>query len=406
MHHSGLSRLVRRQLVLLALAALGLALTPRPGAAQSETGPIPIGVQYPLTGPSSELGQGFQYGAQLAISEINAHGGINGRELRLILVDDKSTPDGAITAIQRLTTGEKVLLVWGGSSSSPTIAVVPRMKSGPTPFYVGFASDPRVLQPFSRYVFSGASAPVSAVVEGLSTFVGQSLKAKTVAIMTCDQANCKLSGPLVRKRLQELGVNVVAEQSFHSGDTDFTGQINAVRGANPDVVVLWGLPVDGGRLVPQLRRAGVNAKIVGDTGIADQTVIDLAGPAGEGLYAMWVGGAQFLGDTTGPMADWQARFSKAFANAPAGFPNQYSLRAYADAYVIAEALRRAGSKLTQDNIVTQLETIHDFVAGKDGFFTYAAAVGLPRSFSPTDHQGTKSLAPVVVKQGRFVAVSD
>ena len=104
------------------------------------------------------------------------------------------------------------------------------------------------------------------------------------------------------------------------------------------------------------------------------------------------------------MGEWRGRFTKAYPNAPAGFPNQYSLRAYADAYVIAEALRRAGPGMTQENVVTQLETIRDFVAGKDGYFSFAAAVGLPRSFSPTQHQGTTSLAPVVVRDGRFQAV--
>ena len=388
----------RRNLLLLASVVLGaLAFGTCRASAQAAGEPITIGVLYPLTGPSSELGQGFQYGAELAIAEINAHGGINGRPIRLIMVDDKSKPDGSVTAVQRLTTGDKVMLLWSGSSSSPTVAVLPRLKAGPTPFYVGFASDPRVLHPFSKYVYSGAAAPVSAVVEALSSFVATTLKAKTVATMFCDQANCKAAAPLVHKRLGELGAKLVAEQTFHSGDTDFTGQVNAVKAANPDVVVVWGLPVDGGRLVGQLRRAGITAKIVGDTGVADQTVIDLGGPAAEGLYAMWIGGAQFLGDPTGPMADWQKRFAKAYPDAPAGFPNQYSMRAYADAYVIAEALRRAGKDLSPENIVRQLDSIHDFVAGKDGHFTYAAAIGLPRGFSPADHQGTKELTPVIVK---------
>lgn len=135
------------------------ALVPGLAKAQPGDGPITIGVHYLLTGPSSELGLGFQYGARLALSEINAHGGVNGRELKLILVDDKSTPDGAITAVQRLTAGSTVVLQWGGSSSSPTIAVLPWLKAGPTPYNAGFASGPRVLEPFGRYVFSGASAP-------------------------------------------------------------------------------------------------------------------------------------------------------------------------------------------------------------------------------------------------------
>jgi branched-chain amino acid transport system substrate-binding protein len=247
--------------------------------------------------------------------------------------------------------------------------------------------------------------PVSSVVSNVVEFIASTLKARSVALLSCDQANCKASVPLLRRGLEDKSVTIAADQSFHSGDTDFTGQINAIKAANPDVVQIWGLPADGGRMVGQLRRAGITATIVGDTAMADQAVLELAGPAAEGMYAMWIAGAQFLGDDTGPMADFRARFTKAFPNAPSGMPNQYTIRAYADAYVIAEALRRAGSDLSQKNIIAQLNTIQNFVAGRDENFKYAAPIGLPRTFSPTDHQGTKVVAPVVVKSGKFQALS-
>ncbi len=382
--------------------SLGLLVAASHLAAAQE--PIMIGAHIPLTGASSELGQGFDYGAQLAFQEINQHGGINGHQLKLVEADDQSTPNGAVTAVQRLTLGSKILLLWNGSSSSPTVAVVPRMRTGPLPYYVGFASDPRVLEPFSKYVFSGAAVPVASIAAFVADFIASKLKAQSVAILSCDQANCKASVPLLRKGLEAKGVKIVEDQNFHSGDTDFTGQINAIKAAKPDLVQIWGLPADGGRVVGQLRRAGVTAKIVGDTAMTDQAVLELAGPAAEGMYAMWIAGAQFLTDGTGPMGEFRARFAKAFPNAPVGMPNQYTIRAYADAYVIAEALRRAGSDLTQENVVAQLDTIQNFVGGKDGYFTYAAAIGLARTFSPTDHQGTKILAPIVVKGGKFEAV--
>jgi branched-chain amino acid transport system substrate-binding protein len=366
--------------------------------------PITIGAHIPLTGASSELGQGFDYGARLAFAEINAHGGVNGHELKLEEADDQSSPNGAITAVQRLTLGRSIMLLWNGSSSSPTVAVVPRMHAGPMPYYVGFASDPRVLDPFSHFVFSGAALPVATIAADMVEFMATHLKAHSIAILSCDQANCKASIPLLKSGLDAKGIKIVADQTFHSGDTDFTGQISAIKAANPDVVQIWGLPADGGRLVGQIRRAGITTSIVGDTAMTDQAVPALAGPAAEGMYAMWIAGAQFLSDDTGPMKEFRARFAKAYPNAPAGMPNQYTIRAYADAYVIAEAIRRAGPTVTQAAIATQLETIRDFVAGKDPNFTYAAAIGLPRSFSPTDHQGTKTLTAVVVKNGKFEKV--
>ena len=234
---------------------------------------IVIGAHLPLTGPSSELGQGFDYGAKLAFQEINEHGGINGRKLKLIEADDQSTPNGAITAVQRLTLSEHIALLWNGSSSSPTVAVVPKMRMGPMPYYVGFASDPRVLQPFSKYVFSGAAIPVASVVSNMVDFIATTMKVHTVAMLSCDQANCKASVPLLKKGLEAKGIAIPADETFHSGDADFTGQINAIKAANSEIVQIWGLPADGGRIVGQLRRAGVKVPIVGDTAMADQAVL-------------------------------------------------------------------------------------------------------------------------------------
>ncbi len=386
--------------VLLLLAPAGRAAAP-----QFTAPPIILGAHAPMTGDASELGLGFRYGADLAIGEINAHGGINGHEVRLVLADDQSTPDGAVTAVERLTTREKITLLWGGSSSSPTVAVLPSLRDGPLVYYVSFASDGRVLRPFSKYVYSGAAMPVPSVVANMVAFIAGPLKAHRVALLACDQANCRASTPLLKKALQARGVSIATAQTFHSGDTDFTGQIDAIRDSRPDVVQVWGLPADGGRIVAQLRGAGITAPIVGDTGLADQSVITLGGPAAEGMYAMWIVAAQFAADNTGPMKDWRARFAAAFPDAPKGLPNAYTMRAYADTYVIAEALRRAGSDLGSDNIIRQLDGIADFVAGRDGAFAYAAPIGLPRTFSPEDHQGTRTLTPVVVKDGRFTSAT-
>lgn len=384
------------------LAGLGLLASVSLGLAAA---PVTIGAHIPLTGASSELGQGFDYGARLAFSEINAHGGVNGHELKLVEADDQSTPSGAITAVQRLTLGTQVALLWNGSSSSPTVAVVPRMRSGPIPYYVGFASDPRVLDPFSPFIFSGAALPVASIATDMVNFIASSLKAHSIAVLSCDQANCKSSVPLLKSGLAAKGVKIVEDQTFHSGDTDFTGQISAIKAANPDIIQIWGLPADGGRIVAQIRLAGITAPIVGDTAMTDQAVLELAGKAAEGMYAMWIAGAQFLSDDTGPMKAFREHFAKAYPNAPAGMPNQYTIRAYADAYVIAEAVRRAGPTPTPATIVSQLDTIHDFVGGKDAYFTYATPIGLPRSFSPTDHQGTRKLTVVVVRNGKFQAVA-
>ena len=121
-------------------------------------GPIVIGSHVPLTGPASFVGQGFEVGAELAQKEINANGGINGRQLELKFVDDKGTTDGALTAVRQLLTRDKALAILGGSTSTSTLGAVPYFRQNPDAlYYVSLASDPRVLEQFNKNIFVGSA---------------------------------------------------------------------------------------------------------------------------------------------------------------------------------------------------------------------------------------------------------
>ena len=86
---------------------------------------------------------------------------------------------------------------------------------------------------------------------------------------------------------------------------------------------------------------------------------------------------------------------------PANTPNQFTLMTYADIYVVAEGLRGAGKNLTRASLLQSLDTnIRDFVPGS-GPWSYAASFALPRTFTPTDHQGSRSVQPVVYRGGSF-----
>lgn len=387
---------------IISLAACGKTSSDGQKSPIESNSDISIGAYLPLTGVASFVGQGWQLGSQLAVQEINSNGGVNGHNLKFTYEDDGGTPAGAVTASRRLVQQGEVFAVMGGSTSTATVAVVPSMADGPTPLYVSLGSDPAILDPFSPFVFSGAGVPSKDVVAAMAEFLTKTLKAKKVAILECDQAFCQSSVPTLKASLLAAGVQVPTVQTYASGATDFTGQIAAIKDAIPDVVVNFGLAADGGRIIPQIRRAGIDAAIVGDTSQADPSVLEVAGAASEGFYSFWIGGSQFLDDQSGAMGNWRARFEKAFPDAPNGTPNLYSLMAYADTYVVAEGLRRCESDLTQQNFLKQLETIGEFVAGDDKYFHYAAPIGLPRSFSADDHQGTTIVTPIVSKDGKFM----
>jgi hypothetical protein len=141
---------------------------------------------------------------------------------------------------------------------------------------------------------------------------------------------------------------------------------------------------------------------VGDAVFADPNVIQAAGKDAEGFYSFFIFATQYLGDRTGAMGDFRDRVDK--TNPPAGTPNQSTIMAYCDTYVFAEALRRAGAVPTRQSLIAAIESIQNFVPGKDSYWTGAAPICVPRSFKAGDHHGNRAYPPYVVKDGQLKIV--
>lgn len=373
------------------------------GASVAKGDAIVIGTQVPLTGPASFVGQGFQVGAELAMNEINANGGINGRNLNLKFVDDRGTPDGGVAAVRELVDRDQVLGVLSGSTSSATVAAIPYVSSNKALYYASLASDPQVLKDFHQNIFAGATINQKDGVKAYVTYLKKQ-GFRSVAIMECDQAHCTSGTPLLQAALKAAGIEVTATATYTSGDTDFTGQIAQVGKSKPEAVFIYGLAADGGRIIPQLRRAGVNVPLVGDTSLADPSVATVAGSAAEGFTTFWLGGTQFLSDNTGAMANWLQSLNNRVKDQPNGTPNLYSMMAYSDVYVLAEAIRESGDNVTKDAVIGNLEKMSGFVAGKGGKWDFAEPVAVPRSFTTNDHQGNRTVTPISVTDGKFTTL--
>ena len=367
---------------------------------------IRLGLQVDLTGGGALVGQGTKYGVDMAVAQINDSGGINGRKLEIVVEDSATTPDGGNLAVRKLVQQDNVFAIFGGGTSSSTVAALPFVEQNAVPYYASIPSDPRVLDPFSKLVFEGAALPQTTVVPLEVSFLKDRLQAKSVALAVSSSAYAISAGKLLGPELQKEGVTVATTQDFTAGDTDFTAQIQAIKAAKPDVVMTIGLPADGARFLVQARRAGITVPMVGDSAQADNQTISLAGSDAEGYYTFWFSSPQFIDATTGAMGDWGKAFDAMFSSPPTGVPNQWTLQAYSDVWVIAQALKDAGQSPSRDAFVTQLEKTQCYVGGKDGFTGVAQPIGLPRTFTATNHQGSDELIPVVVKNGHFGPFGD
>jgi branched-chain amino acid transport system substrate-binding protein len=399
-----------RLLLGVAARALGIALAwgalSSTAWAQADPGVTPekivIGTHLPLTGPVSSVGLGFRAGVQMALAEINAHGGVNGRMLEVVFEDDAGTAEGAISAVRRLLDRSNVFGILSGGSSTSVVAVIPLVQQRRVPYLASLASDPRVLEKFSPYVFTGSTVARGDVAVAVTGFMTGTLHTRTISFLHSGEANCQSGVDILATTLTQAGVETKGRQRFNTGDTDFTAQAHALVAQDADTIYICGIPADGGRILPQLRRAGIKAKLVGDTALADPNTIVVAGKDAEGFFTFW-GAKQFIEDRTGVMGQWRERFQQAVPDAPRGTPNLFSLAGYGDFYVFAEGLRRAGKNPTREGFVQGTEGIRDFVAGKDAYWTFASPIALPRNFAPDNHKGNRDQLPVVVKNGQLVS---
>jgi branched-chain amino acid transport system substrate-binding protein len=373
------------------------------GAAQPK--PILIGCQCDLTGAAAFAGIAGRQGIQMAISQINAHGGVAGRKLKLVTADSATTPDGGVLATRKLIQSDRVDAIISVASSTASIAASRVAAQLRVPYIASAAGDPRVLFPFSKYVYRGDSVNIAVSAKMMVT-LAQKQNAQRIVLMTdTSLAYAATQRGLFLDFAEKANLNVAAQRTWTATDTDFTSQVQAVKSANADFIIIMGYPQATSKFMIQLRNAGIRTPVLGDQSLPVPDLINLGGDAVNGMKLLYIG-KQVLSDTSGAMGKWLALFGRMFPNVDrAAYPNQQTVWAYADTFVLADAIRRAGPKFNADSLVRQLDRTRGFLAGTGKVYFYAHPVGLPRTYNPHDHEGTRQMAVLEVKAGKFVPVA-
>ena len=188
------------------LCLLGAAMLVTQVAAAAEQGvtkdTITFGAIGPITGPAAYIGLAGRDGAALALKEINAGGGVNGRKLAMVFEDDGHSPTRALAAVKKLIDQDKVLFILSVSGSNAVIGTIDYVKQSDRVMYVAIASAPPVTWPFSKNMFRGGTAEVPRYGELYAEFIVDHMKAKKVAIMSGREEYPKNEGDAVTKQLQ------------------------------------------------------------------------------------------------------------------------------------------------------------------------------------------------------------
>lgn len=303
---------------------------------------IKVGIILPLTGGQAAFGEIEKNSFEMALDEINAAGGINGKKLDFVFEDDTGKPEVARSAAEKLITKDKVVMLGGGYGSSETFAIAGVAQQNQMPFVVTTGSADKITEQNWNYVFRLA-LPVSEYPSALESFLVEVVKPKTTAILFEDSNFGSGGSRTFEETCNRLGIKVLLNEGYSKGGVDFKPLLIKVKQANPDLVYMISYVMDASLLMSQSRELRLYPKLfVG--GAAGYTLPEFpknAGKAAEMVYSatLWFQTLPYPG-----AMEYYQKYVKKFNKDT----EYHGAEAYATAYVIADTLKRAKSLNPKD----------------------------------------------------------
>jgi branched-chain amino acid transport system substrate-binding protein len=288
-----------------------------------------------FTGTTATFGQSTHNGIMLAFDEVNAAGGIGGKKIRVISEDDQSKPEEAATAVTKLIHQNRVSAVLGEVASSRSLAAAPIAQAQKVPMISPSSTNPKVTQ-VGDYIFRVCFIdPFQGSV--MAKFAANTLKAKRVAILY-DVRNDYSVGlrQYFTNTFKGLGGQIVAEQSYSEGDSDFRAQLTQLKSSNPEAIYVPGYYTEASTIARQARELGITAPLLGGDGWDSPKLFEIGGKAIEGSYIS----NHYSTQDPSPaiqkfVADYKAKYG--------AVPDALAALGFDAAKILADAMRRAGS---------------------------------------------------------------
>jgi branched-chain amino acid transport system substrate-binding protein len=249
------------------------------GIAYAET--VKVGFNVPLTGFAAADGESALNGAKLAVKQANSTGGIDGKQIELVVYDDQASPKEAVPIANRLIEKDGVKVAVSGSYSGSTRAAAGVFQSAGIPYISAYAIHPDITRA-GNYVFRTS---FMGEVQGRAgaLLIGQTMQHKRVVVITLKNDFGKSLAAGFKAEAANFGMEIVNEYEYSIRDRQFGPIVAKVRSDNPDAIYASGYFFTAGPLVNQLRSGGVTAPIIGQEGYDSEHFIKIAGDAAEGV---------------------------------------------------------------------------------------------------------------------------
>jgi len=255
----------KKRLIALMLCTVILATLLAACGGAGSGNKIKIGVITPLTGNVAVYGMAVRDAVELYTKKFNAAGGVNGREIELIIYDDKGDPTEAINAYNKLVSADKVIAIIGPVTSSPTFGVAELSAKDGIPCITGTATHPDVTSYGDNFFRSCFEDPFQGGT--MARFAKDELKAQSAAIIyNSDDAYSTGLMEAFTKIAGEVGLPIVASESYGENDVDFNAQLTNINSKQPDVLFIPDYYNNAYLIASQVKRIGLDTTLLGIDG--------------------------------------------------------------------------------------------------------------------------------------------
>lgn len=355
---------IRRALSTLTAGAM-LTLAAGTGIAADA---IKIGSFLSVTGPASFLGDPELKTLQMYVDEINANGGVNGRQIELVHYDTGGNAKEAVNFAKRLIIKDKVDVIVGGSTSGSTLAVMPLVEKDGVPF-ISLAGSVKIIDPVQKWVFKVPHTDRMAAAKIFEDMKKRGIS--KIALISGSGGFGKSGRAQTLALAPEYGIEVVSDESYGAKDTDMTAQLTKIRDTDAQAILNFGFGTGPAIVTKNVRQLGIELPLYQSHGVASKKYIELAGAAAEGvrLPAAALLVAEKLSDD-----DPQKKVLLAYKNkfeAAHGPVSTFGGHAYDGLFIAVEAMQRAGGT-DKAKVRDEIEKTQGFI-GTGGVFNMSAS---------------------------------
>jgi len=355
--------------------------------------PIKIGSFLSVTGPAAFLGDPELKTLELYVDKINAAGGVLGRKLELIAYDSGGNADKARTFVKRLLEEDKVDAIVGGSTTGETMAVIPLIEQAKVPF-ISLAGAVVIVEPVKKWVFKTPATDRMACEKIFADMKARNIS--KIGLISGSGGFDKSMRAQCMKVAPKHGIEIVADETYNSKDTDMTAQLTKMRqNSQVQAVLNAGFGAAPAIVTKNFRQIGMSVPLYQSHGVASKKYIELSGDAANGVR---LPAAALLVAKALPASDPQKKVVTGYEN---NFESRYHQdvstfggHAYDGLYLVVDAMKKARST-NKAKVRDAIESTRGWM-GIDGEF----------NLSPTDHLGLdlSAFRMLEIKNGDWILV--